>query len=520
MAKAVIPRMQGDDYQARFFWLQACRLFQPYTKVCHVSYELDRIKSFDDVVVKYSEPLCLERGDLVEADYFQVKFHISQAGAFTCAAFIDPKFINAKSVSLLQRLHAAQKAFAPNGTGCRLIIVSPWIVHPDDPLSKLVSNNGGEFHLDRLFDQTGDRSEMGRVRKMWREHLSVVDDELKTVLRPLRIYKNAPTLVGISEDLNRQLDALGFLPVEAGQAVHPYDDLIKKLLAQGSNEFTSDSLMAVTERERLRRRDLAPPEKHLIPIGIRSFMRWAEHMEDETADMLCLVRYFDGRNVRDYRLWSDTIFRDVEKFISKHSVSGKPSLLMLDTHASIAFASGYSLGSKSGADITLVQRTRSAKEVWRTQTTTNGRNYAGWSVAEVDCHSQGHDIAVSISVTHDVDGDVRDYVERSLPNVRRIISCGVAPRPGPGSLVDGNHALMLAEDLASLVKHRSRDERAATLHIFAAAPNAFMFFLGQLAKGFGQCTMYEYDFDSNQLGAYQASISFPPRPEALASPAG
>jgi hypothetical protein len=518
VAKAVIPRMQGDDYQARFFWLQACRLFQPYTKVCHVGYELDRIKSFDDVVVKYSEPLYLERGDLVEADYFQVKFHVSQAGAFTCAAFIDPKFINAKSVSLLQRLHAAQNAFAPNGTGCRLIIVSPWIVHPDDPLARLVSNNGGEFHLDRLFDGTGDRSEMGRVRKMWRDHLGVGNDELKTVLRPLRIYKNAPTLVGISEDLNRQLDSLGFLPVEAGQSIHPYDDLIKKLLAQGSNEFTRDILMGVTERELLRRCDPAPPEKDLIPIGMRSFMRWAEHMEDETADMLCLVRHFDGRNVRDYRLWSDTIFMEVEKFISKHSVSGKPSLLMLDTHASIAFASGYCLGSKSGADITILQRTRSGKEVWRTHSATNNRNYAGWSVADVDCHSEGHEVAVSISVTHDVVGDVRDYVERALPEVHRIIACSVAPKPGPGSLVDGNHALMLAEDLASLLKLRTREERAAKLHIFASAPNAFMFFVGQMAKGFGQCTMYEYDFDSNELGAYQASISFPPPPEALASP--
>ncbi len=518
MAKAVIPRMQGDDYQARFFWLQACRLFQPYTKVCHVGYELDRIKSFDDVVVKYSEPLCFERGDLVEADYFQVKFHVSQAGAFTCAAFIDPKFINAKSVSLLQRLHAAQNAFAPKGTGCRLIIVSPWIVHPDDPLATLVSNNGGEFHLDRLFDRTGDRSEMGRVRKMWRDHLGIGDDELKIVLRPLRVYKNAPTLVGINEDLNRQLDALGFLPVEAGQVVHPYDDLIKKLLAEGSNEFTRDILMAVTERESLRRCELVPAEKDLIPIGIRSFMRWAEHMEDETADMLCLVRHFDGRNVRNDRLWSDNIFPEVERFISKHSVSGKPSLLMLDTHASIAFASGYCLESKSGADIALVQRTRSGKEVWRAQSSTNSGNYAGWSVADIECRSDGHDVAVAISVTHDVAGDVKDYVERTLPSVHRILACSVEPRPGPGAVVDGSHALVLVEELASLLKRRTRDERAAKLHIFASAPNAFMFFCGQMAKGFGQCTMYEYDFDSNALGAYQASISFPPRSEALASP--
>ncbi len=517
VTKSAIPRMQGDDYQARFFWLQACRLFQSHTKVCHVGYELAQVKSFDDVVVKYSEPLCFERGDRVAADYFQVKFHVNQAGAFTCGAFIDPSFINAKSVSLLQRLHSAQKAFAPDGTGCRLIIVSPWIVHPDDPLAILVSNNGGEFHLDRLFDGTGDRSEMGRIRKMWRDHLGMNDAGLRRVLRPLRVYKNAPTLVGISEDLNRQLDSLGFVPVDAGQTVHPYDDLIKKLLVQGNNEFTRDALMTVTERERLRRIDYVTPEESAIPIGVRSFMRWAEHMEDETADMLCLVRYFDGRNVREDHLWSDNIFPEIERFMSKHCALGKPNLLMLDTHASIAFAAGYCLGSKSGADITLVQRTRSTKELWRAQRSTNS-DYAGWSIGEIDCRSEGHEVALSIGVTHDVVLDVKDYVERLAPNVGRIVACNIQPRPGAGSLVDASHAFSLVEELAALLKGRTREERTSKLHIFASAPNAFMFYLGQMAKGFGQCTMYEYDFDNNALGAYQASISFPPPAEALASP--
>jgi len=238
-------------------------------------------------------------------------------------------------------------------------------------------------------------------------------------------------------------------------------------------------------------------------------------MEDETADMLCLVRHFDGRNIHHNGLWSDTIFPKVEMFISRHSVSGKPSLLMLDTHASIAFASGYCLESKSGADITPAQRTRTGKEIWRAERSTNNRNYAGWSVTDIDRRSEGHEVAVAISLTHDVVADVSDYVERALPGVHHIIACSAEPKPGPGSLVDASHALMLAEELASLLKRRTRDERAAKLHIFVSAPNAFMFFLGQTAKGFGQCMMYEYDFDSNELGAYQASISFPPPQEAF-----
>jgi hypothetical protein len=190
---------------------------------------------------------------------------------------------------------------------------------------------------------------------------------------------------------------------------------------------------------------------------------------------------------------------------------------MLDAHASIAFAAGYSLGAKSGADIALVQRTRSSRETWRAERSMNS-DYPGWSITETACRSKGYEVALSISVTHDAVLDVKDYVERSAPNVHRIIACNIQPRPGPGSLVDANHAVFLVEELTALLKRRTGDERASNLHIFASAPNAFMFFLGQMAKGFGQCTMYEYDFDNNALGAYQASISFPPRAEALTSP--
>lgn len=50
----------------------------------------------------------------------------------------------------------------------------------------------------------------------------------------------------------------------------------------------------------------------------------------------------------------------------------------------------------------------------------------------------------------------------------------------------------LANSIYSAIAQRSTAERRATLHIFAAAPNAFMFFLGQISRGFGKCVLYEY----------------------------
>ena len=43
MAKAVAARMHGDDYQARVFWLNVCRLFEDRSKVAAVEIEADYV---------------------------------------------------------------------------------------------------------------------------------------------------------------------------------------------------------------------------------------------------------------------------------------------------------------------------------------------------------------------------------------------------------------------------------------------------------------------------------------------
>jgi hypothetical protein len=73
----------------------------------------------------------------------------------------------------------------------------------------------------------------------------------------------------------------------------------------------------------------------------------------------------------------------------------------------------------------------------------------------------------------------------------------------------GDHALELTQQLVPRAARRTPAERAGTLHLFAAAPNALLFYLGQLAHGLGRTTMYEYDFDSLRPGAYTSSLTFP-----------
>ena len=97
MAKSTIPITEGFDYQARWFWIQATRLFRPDTKVVQVDYEANSPRGFDDVIVHYNPPIKDEFDKPVHMDCFQLKFHVCKNGAFTYESLMDPKFIGAKS---------------------------------------------------------------------------------------------------------------------------------------------------------------------------------------------------------------------------------------------------------------------------------------------------------------------------------------------------------------------------------------------------------------------------------------
>jgi hypothetical protein len=77
------------------------------------------------------------------------------------------------------------------------------------------------------------------------------------------------------------------------------------------------------------------------------------------------------------------------------------------------------------------------------------------------------------------------------------------------------HALELAQDLSLKIRRRSAEERSKPLHLFAAAPNALLFFLGQLAKSFGEVQLYEQrEFPAKKPGNYVPSLRLPVRPRA------
>lgn len=509
LSKAVSSRIKGDDYQAYFFWVKACSLFHEHSKVEKIIYEYDQVKSIDDVAIFYKQPFVDERGDDIKADYFQVKFHVTQGGSFKWQDLLDPSFINATSVSFLQRLHEAQKKFAPNGKGSRFYIVSPWHLHPDNELSGLVSNTGGEIRWDKLA-MGGPRSKMGKIRKEMKKHLSLTtDEELEIVLRPLRILHSTENMERLRQILNMNLLAVGLKPVEEGMVINPYVDLIKGLLTRGINTFTKEELLKICKDAGLwvgqTMQDISAHS-----IGIRSFHRWAENMEDETNAMLCLLEHFDGRYIKDQSHWNDSLLLKLEDFILTSTQEGVPHHIHLDTHSSIAFAAGYYLDSKSGVDVAPIQRFN-GRHVWKPEKNIKYDDYPGW-IYEEDIRDENlDDLVITLGIRHKIIEEVNYYLEQVQLPVRRVINCTIDGGHGAAVIKDGSHAWLLADKIATYVNDRPLKERFGHIHIFSSVPNALLFFIGQFARSFGSCTLYEYDFDNRIPGKYEPSITLQPQ---------
>lgn len=509
MARAIAARNQGDDYQARWFWLQVCRLFGERTKVVRVAYEANNVKSFDDVVIYYDNSMVDDEGNFLQAEYYQVKFHVTSLGAFTWQGMMEPSFINATSVSILQRLKHAQEQYAPTGTETHFIIYSPWQIHPDDLLAQVHSQADGRLDWHRLV-KGGSNSKFGKLRAAWREQLGIeTDEELRVILRPLRI-RQGRTLEELGGMLNDRLYRAGLIPVEEGCLCHPYDDLARKLIQSGKTEFTRSDIEKICKQEKLWMGH-SIPEPDAYRVGIRSFLRWAENLEDETDAMLDLLRWFDGRRIRFPELWQQQIYPEVQNFLAKTLRPGQRCHIHLHAHASIAFAAGYCLNSKSGIDVAVVQSIASGREIWRPSLRPNLDQYPTLTFTEEMLSEDGTDVALGLAVTQNVTPDVKTYIAQAKLPIRRIISCMVPCRPSQQAVLDASHAKLLAEQLSDYLRTaRTTPERQGKLHIFAAAPNGLVFFIGQLARSFGPCVLYEYDFDTSAPGAYQSSLIFPP----------
>lgn len=504
MAEAVTARWHGDNYQARIFWQNAFNLLDPTSCVVEVTFEANGPKAFDDVVVKYDPPVPRSGPERIAADYHQIKWHVETAGRFGYKDFVDPQFIGAQKVSLLERLKQAR--ISASGPAC-FTFLTTYRITDGDPLAELVSGNDKALLVERLFDGTTDASRMGKIRKLWREHLQLSnDDELKAVVSGLRIFEGYRSLEELRSEINLKARLVGVLTCTATDSDFRYDELARQLKARKLNALNRVALLQICREEGLLVPGSSAPEPFLS-IAIRSFLGPAAEIVGATPEnTLLLTDHFRQRYLQDDQNWQRDIRPLVEAFL-RGAVPKSPRLrLILDAHASIAFLAGVVLDLKSGVDIELVQKGRVGPQIWRADDGT-GCKGSVFEVAEESCGA-GRELAISISIAQSTALQTRAYVGNNLPSVGKLVFFTMPNGPGQQNVAGGGHAARLAEQVSNHLRQMKAHDLDAVVHIFAACPNALLFFLGQSHQGNAPCVVYEFDFDRKGSKTYQPSFVF------------
>lgn len=501
--KKVGARTDGDIYQGRFFWYKAAGLFMDDLNVDRVELEHDNASGADDVAVFYGSPGVSDAGRPCMADFFQVKYHIDQREQYCSESLVDPAFINAKT-SLLQRFHQAYRKLHGSHGWFRIYLVSNWRWKPDDPLAtSIVSRNGS---LPERFFSDGPGAKLGKVRMKWQAHLSVDDTEFHDFASRLGFVLNHPGQDIFLQSLNDRLRAVGLKPVPADRIANSYDSLVQQFLTSGTNKFDRSGLVDICRREGLieESRTSSPPER---VVGIRSFMRWADRIEEETRKFVCVAENFEGRYIRDPRLWSEKVLPAVRTFLEDPSMRRGCHHLLLECHLSLAFAAGYFLDRKSGVEAYPIQK-GNGRRVWIPSGNPPRKEW-GWSIEPTMVDPYRQDLAVAVSITRLVEVDVSCFLEANRVAVRAILRATLPTGGGSASVESADHAIFLADRLVQAIRAARSDGATGTAHIFAAAPNGFMFFLGQQRAALGSVQLYEFDFEGGRGGAYSPSIAWP-----------
>jgi SMODS-associated and fused to various effectors sensor domain len=505
MADAVTARRDGDTFQARQFWRKACLLLDSESPLVRVGFESGP-KGFDDIWVEYapSRGLQDQEGLPLLREHIQCKWHVAPS-TYGHAEFVDPEFINANAKSLLQRAHAAQRDHAPEGKGARFRLLTNWRISREDPLGQLVHQRSNTLRLNRLFGTATDKSAMGAVRKLWREHLELSEDELRLFLRTLAVSEATDSLDQLRHDLDPLLRIAGLRRVAAHESAFIYDEVIYQWMAQGRLVFDRDTLRSSCEREGLM---ADPPEPRPRVYGVKSFEHATDRLEDRCTEVLNLVPSFLDRQIRPEADWQTSLYPALKNFLLQAASTGERIRLIIDAHLTLGFAAGTILNMKSGRILEIEQRTL-GKAVWSPDDLPHDAAWPQWKFDEEFVAAGSGDLAVAISLTHDTSAKVRNYVQAAIPQAGRILHATLSSGQGSRGVVCGRHAFALAESLAGHVKALREQNKFTKTHLFIAGPGGFAVYFGQRQPSMGPLTLYEFDFEGTHGGSYEPALSFP-----------
>ena len=492
---SVAAAASGQDYQARYFWIQALRLLEYAPVVTEVAFEHSEEPHFDDVVSFYKNEY-RERDIKITAECAQLKFHVTGNESIKLESFIEPKFMGSPTAKPLIKRLAEAYAARPDG---QFRLVTTWSVHPDDVLSKMIRGDDWTFRLDPLFE-AGDLTKLGRMRKAFRAVSGLDDVMLARVLSRVQVI-SARALRDIDDRLNDKLRFAGLEPYD-GRLSSVYDRMPYAWIRKGQLRWNRETFQRVLRDELgwSGFSDVDCSDAHRV--GVRQFVRFAENLAERIDVMLDLIPHFDHRRPAFNESWNGTILPLIADFVKREIEGVKGDVnLYLAASLSTAFALGASIHPKSPVRLRIEQSGRGGSAMWQLQSDAVVRPHLTYD--EHPTPGDTNDIAVLVSLTHSIYNDVTEWLERENVAVKLIMEAALFQISG-ASVENGAHCMVLAEELAARLTLIAGS--SGTIHLFISTPAAFAVALGRAMHRVPRVQLYEFDFERTASRAYSPSI--------------
>lgn len=447
-------RIQGDDYQHLYTWYQALRLLSPGSDVTAVSVEAVDAGNVDDVVVHRSSG---------SDEYVQVKYSKDGQHPIDAAWWTTSAKPGAKTP--LEAFWGSWQQLRARGVAPTMKLFTNRSIDTTDAVLTLRCGQRGLL-VPGLRDATP-RSAAGKGRKEWAKHLGIDEVALLEMCDHLELLVDQGPSSGLAERVSDKMAALRLL--HDGSAVEQGVAAVRSWVKGAKRRVGPDDLAAELDQRKLRGKDAYAT---LLVDGIDR-----DPWPDSAVVRLDWVDLFVGddprerRQLKEPRLWNERLRPDVVKAAQTLKTRGFDRVLVRGfMRLPTWFLVGAELPDVRGHHVACRQR----DDVWSSDTVPAILIIRSSRLRLSDAK----ELAVGISVTHNIGNDVVAYLKAGSPTVGEYLDLAPDAGASPGAIMDAAHAVGWARATREALMQIVRELKPTAIHLFLSGPAGCALLLG------------------------------------------
>ena len=468
----VAASSEGLTYQGIIFWQYAFKMLVTDNEIAGVTYEEPQASPCDDVVVYYSKTLQEDNLCCYDVDYIQCKFKVDGSKAIKFLDLMDPTYYGNRE-SFLKRAYVFYKGLGKESV--RLSLYTTVSQDSTDEIFKKISKVNNALKIDELLKNTIFMSMLKKLQK----HLEASEDEILDFLAKLRFY--------FGKSVEQEREQLSFICKSIGviydrsKMCDSLSEILRKMNLAKKTNFTQDIIKTICINNEL----FTKRENHL---GIVS-NNWQDGKTTEAlskSNVLNLTEYFDGRLLKHNCTWENVRER-INNFCNSLKFN-ENYLITLSASYSVCFTCGKQIGQKN-ANITFNNKA----EVWSEKLYKKSVNKDQNEFELLETDNPIDNAVLVFSFDSDIIEDVKDYLkDTNFSNYGILVQKNISEE----RIISNNRFWDGVLSFCINAKEFIKRKKPEKTHLFYRGPAEGAFVIGQYAKEWGDCTVYEFNFDA------------------------